>query len=278
MGKTMIVPHDVRDRIEKIIAEGVRKAEAHYHKMIKTPAIRYDVTGTVAGRAHHAAHEWYINLNSVLLMENLESFSKRTPIHELAHMICAVVYPETLARRGKKMTSTGRMRREKREVHGPRFYEVCDVLGMDEASRCHGYDVTNAKKNVDTTIHIYMCLACNADIKVTAKRHTMIQNGTRKYTHTCEHRGKIVPKANVKLQMIGNQPIVHVQAPKPKNEGKEGPIEGKIGICWRYFKSYRVQWTRQQMIAVFINEADCTPAGASTYYAQCQKLFREGYI
>lgn len=277
MGKQVPVPLSVQHRIEAVVDECIKKAEAHYGKMIKTPEVRYEQTGVVAGRAH-IRHEWYIDINSVLLVENLEDMIHNTVPHEMAHMICAVVYPETLAPRDKVVTRSGRMKREKREVHGPRFYEVCDVLGMDEAARTHNYDVTNSKKKVDKTIHEYVCLGCNKDVKVTAKRHTMILNGTRKYVcAVC--KGPIALKGAIKMQMIGTQPIVHVKAPAPVNQGKLGPTgDSKLAQCWRLFKRWHGSYNRKQMIAVFYNEADCTPAGASTYYAQCQKLYREGYI
>lgn len=277
MGKRVDVPLSVRQRIETVVDECVKKAEAHYKRMIKTPDVKYELTGAVAGRAHTRPEKWFIDINSVLLMENLEDMIANTVPHEMAHMICKIVYPETLAVRGKVVTSTGRMKREKREVHGPRFYEVCDVIGMTDAGRTHDYDISNAKKKVDTTRHTYVCLTCNQDVVLSAKQHTMMLNGTRKYHHRTDS-GMLVLKQNMKFSMVGTQPIITVASPKPINQGKLAPTSGKIGICWVLYKRFRDRYDRKSMIAVFVNEADCTPAGASTYYATCQKMFREGYI
>lgn len=271
MGKTMHVPADIQMRIRLLVDEGIRKAEKHYGIQLPSPKIEYTVTGRTAGYAQ--GRDWMMNLNSVLLMENVEDFIMRTPLHELGHLVQYRVYPHTLT--GQNRTDTGR--REKRSVHGEEWRECCRVVGLDDTKRTHNYDTSNARKNTNRTIYDYVCLSCKKDIRVTAKRHTMILNGTRKY-HCAACRGPIALKSNIKTMMVGNMPVALIRPPAPPTAGKSAPTEGKIGHCWRLYKRWKHIYDRKSLIAVFVNEADCTPAGASTYYATCQKYEREGYI
>lgn len=60
---------------------------------------------------------------------------------------------------------------------------------------------------------------------------------------------------------------------KPKKAGPTRPIEGgitKIQRCRELFAA-NVQMSRDEMIELFIKEANCTPQGAVTYFITCKK-------
>lgn len=298
--KRLHVTNEVRTLVTNRIKECIEAVAKKYGKVLPMPEVVYEKGGTTSGTAHYAL--WKINLNSVILMENVERFVNRTVPHEFAHLATFRIYPETQERGAGELTylRNGRVRRAKREVHGPRWQEMMRVLGVPEheISRTHDYDVTNSRKNVDRTMVAYTCLKCgDRDVKLSAKQHTMARNGTRSYSHrncggnlllTTQHdslldkvrTGVLVP---VKREVLDIRPLQQQDITKeltadraPQKIGPQGT--SKLAICWGYYKSYRTKYDRQTMIHVFINEADCTTAGASTYYAKCQQLWRDGYI
>lgn len=48
--------------------------------------------------------------------------------------------------------------------------------------------------------------------------------------------------------------------------------ESKMTVCKRLFQQH-INKTRAEMIALFMKDAGCTKAGASTYYQNCKKFF-----
>lgn len=255
--KKVHVPQQVKDRVQQRLVEGIAAAELRYGRKFDMPSVNYDKGGTVAGTANYYYHA--ISCNSVILMENTERYITRTVPHELAHLITAKVYPETI-----KPTEG------KRTPHGPRWQEVMRVLGVpeDEITRTHSYDVSNAKKDTDKSLFKYTCVDCNKAWNLTARRHGKMQDfmaGRRNYWYHCDCGSK---KPLQFAEVARHAPSAYSQTVKLKR-----PEPGsKLYNCWQMYNNY-VGRGRSYIIDIFINECDCTRAGAATYYATCKKLY-----
>ena len=70
----------------------------------------------------------------------------------------------------------------KRTVHGYDFKFIMErVLGVDDSTRCHSYDVTNARvKKRGQAKHEWKCTTCSATMELGPKRHKK-QLGTDSY-------------------------------------------------------------------------------------------------
>lgn len=271
--RRMPVPAEVKQRIIEALKTGIAKAEARYKTTIRFPHVVFEKTGTVAGTANYRT--WTIDLNSGLLMRNVDEFIQRTVLHELAHLITFQVYPETWQEAQGKLTftSNGRMRREKREIHGPRWQEVCLVIGMTDISRTHRYDVTEVKKNIDQSRFLYRC-PNGHEHQISARKHAKAQRGVQYVCLQCNGR----PPVSF-VQVAKFAPSAYAVQQQQRQEKAGGPkapdISTKLGRCFDLYVSY-VGIPRGRMIDKFVYEADCTPAGAATYYATCKKLYEQG--
>ncbi len=158
----------VRERVEQCF----QVAEKAYERGFKRPVVIFKKRGTVAGTATPA--RWQLNFNNTLLNENVEHFVKQTVAHEVAHLICNVIYE------GGK---TFRVRGERRSPHGRNWKTVMVVLGVS-ADRCHTYDTTNSKvgRRKQKT-YTYHCTGCKRDLEMGAIRHKKQQSGQTSYSH-----------------------------------------------------------------------------------------------
>lgn len=138
------------------ISECLAKAEARYGRSFPFPVVNYTLKGAVAGRAYYYKH--MINLNSVLLVENGQKFIDRTVAHEVAHLIAYRVYGDKI------------------RPHGREWASVMNTFGL-EASRCHTYDVTRARRGKSFS---YSC-ACRK-WQLTSIRHKRAQTGHNRYS------------------------------------------------------------------------------------------------
>jgi len=162
----------VRQRVKECFAI----AEKRYNRTFKSPTIRFDKRGRVAGTANGG--KWELNFNETLLNENLEHFIKQTVGHEVAHLIDHDVY-DSHAPRFCAMTG----RRKKRASHGENWKRVMRVLGLDP-KRCHSYDTTNSRqtrRKQDT--FEYKCTGCEKVFPMGKIRHNKQQSGKASYRH-----------------------------------------------------------------------------------------------
>lgn len=86
-----MITTEIRNRVTTKIQHGIDLAKRRYNVDIRMPTVVYTKRGTTAGTANYRT--WTINLNPVLLVENTDKFIERTVPHELAHLICDLVYP-----------------------------------------------------------------------------------------------------------------------------------------------------------------------------------------
>lgn len=261
----VVVPLDVRKRVNETIARGIEKACAHYGvPPFEMPKVMYEKRGSTAGVAYYT--KWEINFNGPLMMLHLEDFIARTVPHELAHLIVARIYPETHTDRGYTITRRG-MRRGKRESHGPRFREVMAVLGCDDDSRCHSYDTSLTSKRKPH--YKYQCQRCHQEFELGPKRHAKLRVNASAYTCKCHGALKLIADA-VPVQVVE----ATVTIPHTGQQVTITKLNGasKWDLCVGLYRRHS-SLSRGSLIKMFVEQAACTPAGAATYYAKCKSLY-----
>lgn len=258
------VPAAIHQRIEAEIQRGLALIAKHYNVHLPTPNIVYEKRGNCAGVARGAA--WEMDLNAELLMLHVDEFIARTPLHELAHLAQYKIYPQSLAAKPKRMTRTGRMKREKRDVHGAEWQEIMGVLGVN-AKRTHNYDTSTTRKQMIT--YDYKCGHCNEVLKVSTQAHAKMQKGQLRYHRPCGRTfGVLLPLGTMNKPVGSAAKVVTSTTPAPTGDSK-------LAKCWRLYSEFNTR-SRGWLISMFVGEADCTKAGAGTYYALCKKMWEQG--
>jgi len=262
----MRVTNDVKRRVKATIEKCIVTANAHYDHKFKYPTVIYTKRGAVAGTACDA--DYSINLNSVLLMENVEDFLKRTVIHEFAHLVDGII--NTAAKAGR----WGR----KRDIHGPRWKAIMRLLG-GPTSRCHSYDTTNSSvkraKRPSTKVHIWKCGCGVGRVVITPAKHRRMLNiahtgyGVYRRGHTAARCGNYSYFGTTANELKPMPLPIAAQAPAAPR-ATTTPKKTKLDICREWFSPVS---SRTLMINTFMQEAGCTKAGAATYYAKIKKEF-----
>jgi SprT protein len=273
---------ELKARVTAKIKDGIARAEKRYGRTFPMPTIGYDLTGRVAGYANYI--KWHIQLNADLLVRNVDDFIARTVPHELAHLITDRVYPENHRNKGITITRTGRVKREKRDIHGTDWQSVCLVLGMTDVTRCHSYDTTETKRVTSRSRTVEWQCPCGAKLMLSPKISAELAiNPDSRWHKSCRCR---------RLFRAGTQPAptsnttVHVRPqPAPILLPKPTPTPvlctaaavqqgaSKIDVCSALYKAAPVGTSRTAMIALFVANANCTPTGAATYYQTLKKKF-----
>jgi len=259
----MRVSKTVQDRVNAKLKECIAMAESHYSITVKFPRVTYTLRGTTAGTANHGTY--VVNFNSVLLMENEDKFIARTVPHELAHLIDHQLHPENFESYGISVTRNGRVRRNKRTVHGPTWKAIMAVIGAADATRCHTYDTTNAKTK-KKAVHVWQC-ACGSHMHLGPVRHKKMLSGVSKYRQYGHAR--CGGYSYLGLEGSELQPM-----PLPKAADKSAPkkkaAKGKTKLA-QCRALYNPNADRMTNIVLFVLEAGCTKAGAATYYNTIKK-------
>ena len=260
----MHVPTPVKARVNARIAEVMQIATRHYGREFPAVVVDYKKRGTTAGTAQASTRE--ISLNSTILMENQDDFIARTVGHEVAHII------------DKDVNGYQRRANGKRDSHGPNWKAIMVLFGQDP-SRCHSYDVTNSKvqKTNNRVKHVWVCGCGEAEMKLGDKRHARQERTGGFYMrgHTSNRCGAYTYIATVRagvrteiFQWAAPAPRVAPPAPRAARAAPGGTSKLALSRAL-YVENFGV--SRQVMIALFVQEAGCTPAGAATYYAKHKK-------
>ena len=155
-----MIPQELINKVEDKVLEVYCNASEIYNRDFDIPQIVYDLKGTCAGQLVWNAFNGYkIRFNSVLLIENEDTFINRTIPHEIAHHINRIV--------------NGHSRSVK--PHGKEWKSVIMHLGYD-ASRCHTYDVSNSAVKKNTKRHLYKCLGCGRTHNLSTTKHNRMIN------------------------------------------------------------------------------------------------------
>lgn len=272
----MQVTAEMKEKVNAKLRECIAIANKRYNIDLKFPTVVYMKRGTTAGTANYRT--WTIDINPVLLVENFDDMLNDTVPHELAHLITDTVYPE--AHESGPMVRTRRgWKRGKRSVHGAEWQSVMRVLGVNP-SRTHNYDTTNARTR-EKTSYDYKCNCCGAILKMGPKRHATEQRMPGHYTHgACGRaRGKLTLVAKTPSATVHAKPVLpmmnlhqHVP-PAPKSTAPE--TGSKLARCYEIYKTYPTM-ARKDLIQQFVTRVGCTAAGASTYVANCKKMYESG--
>jgi SprT protein len=169
----MQVSKAIMAQVELKIQDGINRATAYFGREFAFPSISYNLSGKTAGTATYQRN--HIRLNAVLLMENTEEFIARTVPHELGHLITWEMYSNDWSFYNR---STGRIAH-----HGLRWKSICTLIGMDDVTRCHQYDVSNSGRK--STQYVWGC-QCGAIMAVSKVKHNNMMGRT--YTHKCGGR------------------------------------------------------------------------------------------
>lgn len=263
----MQVTAEMKEKVNAKIRECIAIANKRYNIDMKFPTVVYQQRGTTAGTANYRT--WTIDINPVLLVENFEDMLADTVPHETAHLITEMVYPHAHRR------TYG----QKRSPHGTEWQSVMRVLGC-EPSRTHSYDTTNAKVRTKAS-YDYKCNCCGAVLKMGPKRHATEQRMPGHYTHSAcgRARGKLTLVAKTPTATVHAKPVLpmtnlhqHVP-PAPKSTVPE--TGSKLARCYEIYKTYPTM-ARKDLIQQFVTRVGCTAAGASTYVANCKKMYESG--
>ena len=260
MNLSIHIKHRVTAKLEQSIA----LIKAKYGVSLTMPEVRYDLRGTTAGQAFYKT--WIIRLNAVLLLENVDDFIERTVPHELAHLACDKIYPEAHIR----------IRGAKREPHGLRWQEIMRALGVSEVTRCHSYDTTNSKVIKSNSRQVpWHCSACDHKFLLTPQKSEKQRAGlSRAYHRACpgstlvEKQTKETTVANIIKMPEPLRPMrmaAQPAAPAPAASA----VVSKLAQC-KVIYAANASLTRAEVIVLFMEQAGCTKAGASTYYQTCK--------
>lgn len=260
MQVTTAIKHLVLAKLQ----DGLDRAEKRYGRKFAMPRVVYEKRGGTAGTASYSTNT--IDLNPILLMQNVVDFIERTVPHELAHIIDHALHPENFETQ-VQWTRRG-YRRTKRDVHGASWQSVCYVLGMTDVTRCHAYD-TSAARTKQISRYEWFCTGCKTTIQLGPKHNASLQRGGQVWHKGCRGHKLIKPTGAIDVVIAPTVQKVDVQ--------KKPEAGSKLDKCWNLYKSYS-HVGRGGLIAMFVNEAGCTVAGAGTYYATCKKKYEAGVI
>ncbi len=264
--KTLRVPQEIKDRVDAEISRCIKVAEETFGKTFRIPKVDYDVRGRIAGLAYDNTYR--VSFNSVLLMENLDTFidgrtGRGTVTHEVAHLIDGIVYPQT------RRSGWGR----KRSIHGPTWKRIMRILGATP-SRCHSYDTSNSTVRRKTK-HVYSCNSCGEQMKLGPVRHKKQQRGSS-YQKTVYWLGGCTHAKRTGYTYVGLE-IEGSTAPKPFRDSYPTPkpkapkVGTKLDHAIQIVRSMSGQ-DRGFVITRIMNECGMSHAGASTYFYKAKKI------
>ncbi len=263
------VPKVLQDRVLAVLRDCLKKAEAHFNREIKMPTIRYDLRGTTGGQA--CSRDWSVRFNSVLLIENTEKYLATTVPHEMAHLVDHAIY-DSLSGRRFVYSNSGGYRRAKRSVHGDTWIRIMWLFGVANPTRCHNYDVTNARVKEKQKFE-YRCSHCNAQVMVGPKIHTKLQHGAGYFHRPCGRghtlilAAKVEPAQVLMAAMAQKTVTPTFAATKKTFDSLTKKQQAMIIFQDLYGKGHGKEVTIQR----FIDVLNMTPAGASTYFYNCKK-------
>ena len=261
----MLVTPELKQRINDKLKLVIARVEQKYNITVPFPTVVYALRGTTAGTANYAT--WTVDLNAGLLLQNVDEFIERTVPHEMAHLACHKIYPESHIR---EYIGGGRF--SKRSPHGPKWQEIMRVMGVSDITRTHSYDVSTVKQVKATSrINPWAC-PCGKQFMLSTKMSNQLRTNPSARFH-CRGRTlvELVASAPVAATPVAQKPVYAIAAQVADKRVTEAP-GSKIEKCANLYVSYQ-HLGRATVIAMFINEADCTPAGASTYYATLKKRY-----
>lgn len=175
-----LTPDQVR-AVQLAVVAFVQKARVRYAKDFQMPVVKFDLRGTVGGKADYRNN--YILVNQTLCAENFDHYLKQTIGHEVAHLIAHALYPF-----------------KRIKPHGMEWQGVMRAFGLP-ADRCHQYDVSNARaRNVERITY-----SCNCKtFEMSKTLHNKMALGQKRFCKSCRGQLKLGTS-------IGGSPLMQRQ-------------------------------------------------------------------
>lgn len=154
------IPILLHNKVMACLRENLRQASLILHTVFPEPKVIYKVKGSIAGSA--LLTRWEIQLNSIMLTDNGDTFIDEVVPHELAHLLVFKTFGKV-------------------KPHGKEWqYMMSEVLGK----------LPKVTHNFTIKRNSYM-YRCNCQIHhLTKIRHNKIQNN--KSSYLCQKCGSIL--------------------------------------------------------------------------------------
>jgi SprT protein len=238
------------------VAVVVSDIESQYNmKFTKPVVVKFDINSArLGGQAVFANN--LVRLNPVYLAKYQDEYINSTVIHEVAHLGVHEVYQ---IGQGRKV-----------DGHGPEWKQMMRNLGADP-KRCHTYQ-PDPGQGRSRQKYEYKCSNCSAPVMVGPVVHKNLMDGQRYNTRCCGRTALVIPVTQrlIDPMNIDKKPVIDI--PSLVRVMK---TESKISKCYDlYVRYHHLNYTRQEWINLFVSQADCTPAGASTYFGTCVNRFK----
>jgi len=264
----MKLTQEVRKQVVAEVERCINAANEYYKNhgrpglLFGMPHILFNKQGTTAGTANGS--RWEVNFNAILLMENQEYFIASTVPHEVAHLIDYRANPDN--HHPEPVWTSRGWRRGKRDVHGADFRFIMErVLGADDSTRCHNYDVTNARVRTKGEFEYRCTCGCGTTTTLGPKRHKNEQ--ARPGTYWLRGHGR------AKLEWLDapQQEPIAIAASKPKektasshvrptSKSSGGSIKDQAG------RIFAMTSTRGEFIEACVRNLGMKKSTASTYH------------
>ncbi len=269
------VTREIRGRVDAEINRCIVIAEKHYDRSFKSPTVIYKKRGTTAGTACDLTYT--IDLNSVLLMENGDDFidgriGRGTVTHEFAHLVDGIVNPHTRDG-GIRYDRYGRARRGKRSVHGPSWKRIMRLFGVRNPTRCHSYNVSNARVKGSSKKHVWVCGCGNGKVVLTNLKHNrqlrLAQSGYGMYSrgHTPRRCGVYTYKG---IETNGPTPKITAKPFRDRYPTSKPKTSTKLAHAVKIVRD-NPELSRVKLIALIQVACGMSTAGATTYYYNAKK-------
>lgn len=222
------------------------------HLTANDVAIQYNLRGRAIGKAGYkrvnGKPSYYLKFNPQAMVINLDDMINDTIPHEVAHTICQI-------------------RPDLGHNHDAGWKRVCVSLGgkPDRCYRSDDYRGLPAGK----TIKRFSYMVDGEIIPVGPKHHKAIQAGglvTMKRTNTRILPSMLIGSKTVTPTVINATP----SAPKPSLPIPQHSTGTKTERALALMKQFP-DYSRAQMIELFITNLDMSKAGAGTYYQNLKK-------
>lgn len=229
---------EVFDKFRQDVEACLEKARKMFNVKLEVDYIRLDIRGRVGGWA-----KWWpdrnqkmhlgLRFNHEAILKHNEDMTKNTIPHEVAHLV------------GFELGTD--------ENHGEYWKHYCRSLGGD-ASRCHDMVLTPAR---NTQLFKYV-LASGRVVELGPKYHANIQSHLKQY-YTRNPREPIL---YWQWEGYNKAAIQQITSPTPNAVPAYASKRVKAEAIYKTNRGL----PRKDMIALFVQQADMTPAGAATYY------------
>lgn len=167
--QNLVISDQLKIRIKEVVLECFNKALPR--DKIPFVDVQYRTNmKRVAGLAYESNK---IELNIQLLLANGKEFISRTVVHEAAHLITNIMFPDA------------------KQAHGPDWRHVMRIIGATDTERTHSYDTSVA---LSGEYYRYACGCKDRSHTLSPLKHKRINSGQIYSCKKCKSRLAYWPK------------------------------------------------------------------------------------